>query len=514
MVYRQSHIEKKTRNEVRSVLPWSTYIEQTSPVKKTPFCADNFFLLTKRNLKLRFVAVVEKLSGKVIYIEDDKAVLYQLPPETRSLLGWLISEGLLATWNFGRPLPTVTSVKTLYLFPEPVSTPGGGFYPPSGANGIGSGASFEKAALSALGEFIERNASSSYWWENKKLYESKFLNNSSQVNPEFFVRFTDNQCSGDSKMKPYSGGQLLHWVPAVDFCSGKKIDVPASLVYMYFRHEHKNEPFFHDVSSNGAATYSNYTEACTRAVLELVERHVFIRFWYHKENGKKVNLESLISVFPELKELQGSLSATESLCVYDITDSFGIPTFIATLSNSDTSKTAFNITAAADLNINAALQKVVKEIIRFAEEQYPVKKVVPSPLENVLQENLHNFAGSLSERRKLWAYQEMLPYLSWLEESPEIQYSDLSTDSNVDLSDNERYQWLRKKCTENNLRVYIADVTNSVAKHAGLHVVRALSPDIISVFFTEKYQPLKTKAFTHTDQGEEIILNPVPHPFI
>jgi ribosomal protein S12 methylthiotransferase accessory factor len=512
MVYRQSHIEDKIRNEIKSVLPWGEYVKQTSPTKKTPFGANEFILETKRNIKLRFVSVIEKLSGKTVYIEDDKAVLYQLPPETRSLLSWLVAEGLLATWNFGRPLPTVTLVKTIYLFPEPVKTPGGGVYSPSGANGIGTGTSFANAALSALGEFIERNASSAYWWENKDLYQSKFLKNSRQINPALFSKLDAGQYPSQEKLNV--DNQLLHWVPAVDFATGKIIEVPASLVYMYFKHEYENEPFFEEVSSNGAATYSDYEEACTRAILELVERDVFVRFWYHKEEARKIRLSTLIPVFPELQELLNSLSSTETVEVYELQNTLEIPTFIATLTNEDRSKTAFNITAASDLCADKALQKVVKEIIRFAEEQYPVRKDQHIPVDFNSEKELQDFANSLSNRRRLWAYQEMLTHTSWISNSPEVPYQSISQGVSEDFSTAQRYQWLQAKCKKNSVRIFLANTTNSVAKYAGLHVVRALSPDLLSIFFKEELQPLGSKLFTHDSIGKSVTLNPIPHPFI
>jgi len=514
MVYRQSHIENKIRNEVKSVLPWVDYVTLTSPVKKSPFQKTAFFLELKRNCKIHLVSFVQSVVGKKLCIEDDKAVLYQLSPETRSLLSWLVSQDLLATWNFGRPLPGVPSVKTMYLFPEPIATPGGGYYPPTGANGIGAGATYEQAAHSALGEFIERNASSAYWWENPALYQKNFSQSSIQINPALFIKLSDKQYKDNSSLESYSVDQQIYWAPAVELGAGKKVNIPASLVYMYFRHEHKGEPFFDEVSSNGAATYSGYKEACVRAILELVERDVFVRFWYHREVAREIKLETLTQIFPELQELLDALSVDETVAVYEIPNSFGIPTFIATLTNRDKSKTAFNITAASDLNSDQALHKVIREIIRFAEEQYPVRKGSPLIADFTSYSDLNDFANSLSNRRRLWAHQEMLSHIEWLADSPEVTYENISKGVTEDFSAMQRYEWLRNYCSKHNVRIYLSDVTNSVAKYAGLYVVRAVSPDLLSIFFKEEYQPLGSKRFTHDSNDQKVTLNPVPHPFI
>jgi ribosomal protein S12 methylthiotransferase accessory factor len=370
------------------------------------------------------------------------------------------------------------------------------------------------AAISALGEFIERNASSAYWWENSRLYKSKFNNNSVQVNPDLFNVFTDASIPTHKKIEKYQSTHSLYWMPAVNFTHNKKIHIPASLAYMYFRREHPNEPFLQEVSSNGAATYSNYTEACTRAILELIERHVFISLWYQKKPCSKLNLNSLRTEFIEFDELLKSLSVSQEINIYEITDFLEVPTFMALLTNKDTSKTALHVTAASDLDANNALQKIIKEIIRFAEEQYPIDKVDKIPVDVNSFSNVKGYPDSLPARRLLWSYQDMLQHLAWLEESQEIEYSDIRCIAADLATAPARYCWLQEQSVNNDVTFYIANMTNSVARYAGLQVVRAISPDTIPMFFNEEFLPLGHPAFTQDADGNKIELNPVPHPFI
>jgi len=514
MVYRQTYIESHTKNEVRSVLSLSDYILQTTRVRQTPYRKVSTYLSGKLRIKLFVVKLIQSYVGETVYVNDDKQVLYQLTPHTRSLLAWLSTQGLLATWNFGRPLPTMTLSKSIYLMPEPIKVPGGGTYYATGANGIGCAESFDQAALSAIGEFIERNASAAYWWENNDLFIARHDNSTTRIDPTRFMGLADNQYNTTRMIVPYETQNKLGWTSAIDFCTSKKCDVPASLVYMYYRYEFKNEPFFHEVSSNGAATYSNYQEATSRAILELIERHVFIRFWYHKQSVTKINTESLASAFPVLQEFINYLPDSESIAVYEVTNSLGVPTYIATHINHNNSKTAFNITAASDICAHDAIAKAIKEIVRFAEEQYSVTKDLSATVDFTSASELKTLANSLNNRRKLWSYQEMLPYVDWLNNSKEINYDHVVSNHNSQLSAIDRYQWLQNICLQNKVQIYIADVTNSVARYAGLHVVRALSPDLLSIFFKEEYQPLANKLFTHNDSGKKVVINPIPHPFI
>ena len=514
MVYRQSKLGAELRNEIKSVLTWEQYLLCTSTLKRSPFVKVNTFLRLKRTLQLSLIRAAQAVTGKTLYIEDDKAYLYQLPPETRALLSWLIKNNLLATWNFGRSLPAVTTVKTLYLFPAATHTPEGGSYTPSGANGIGAGESYAAAALSALGEFIERNASAAYWWENKSLYKSVHKKNSRQVDPQSLSIYSEVSAADTSSLPANTPEKSVYWVAAKELISNTSVHVPASAVYMNFLRDYPDQPRLHEVTSNGVATYSNYAEAATRAFLELIERHVFVQLWYHKKKCRRITVTSLCEVFPELQELNSCLPETDTLNVYEITDFLQIPTFMAVLTSTDPEKTAVHITAAADLDVNEALHKCAKEIVRFAEEQYSVKKEADTPFDPANPKSLSDYASSLGQRRIMWSYQEMLPHIAWLEHATEISYADIHSDSHTFTDWEERYQWVRRQCQAENVTVYYADVTNSVAKYAGLHVVRALSPDILPMFFDEKLQPETYRCFTHDTMGKQLSLNPIPHPFI
>ena len=515
MSYRQTKFQSNVHNELLSVLSCSEYIDNTTPLKYSPFGKNSIVLTFKKRMLICSVKVMQLIVGKTLYYEDDRALLYQLPPETRALFSWLIANNLLATWSLGRPQLGISLVKTLYLFPEPIKTPTGKSFAAMGANGIGSGDTYAEAALSALGEFIERNASSAYWWENSKIYKSKFKKHSRQVNPEHFNLINVDHISKDTDAIVSHTEKELSWVSAIDIKTQNTVDVPASLVYMYFRNEYAEEPFLQEVSSNGAATYSTYHEACTRAMLELIERHVFMKMWYHKTPCNKINVKSLEIIFPQLKELTLSLTDDEQLDIYEIPNSLNVPTFFATLTSNDISKTALHLTAASDVDVHSALKKVIKEVVRFAEGTLVFNKESVAPFDITSAVELQAFANTLTKRGELWSYQEMLPHLSWLKESTEIQYSEItSSQQPINFSERERYQWVKAQCVANEVRVYISDVTNSVARYAKLHVVRAISPDLIPIFFNEQYKPFNQGVFTCSDKGEKVVLNQIPHPFL
>lgn len=523
MSYSQSEVPGPIKHSLTPVLPWTQKLVHTIPVARSPFLKPSFLRKKYKQIMLSVSRLIQRVFKTKLYCFDDKAVLYQLTPETRSLLSWLSQRQLLESWNIGRYIPGAPSIKALYLRPTPVTTPSGGYFPLVGANGVGAGDTMQAAELSALGEFIERNAAGSYWWENNKIFSAPYTAGSrSLVDPDAFRAFTDEQLDKHvSYLNRYTPGQVIQWAPARDFETGRRVSVPAVMAYTFFKFEHKDQPFLQEISSSGCAAYTSYKEACVRALLESVERHVFMKMWYQRRKGRGVSLESLASVFAEAGRLLELVTDERKIYILDITDELGIPTILAVVTNTQPGATALHITAATDLNINDALQKTLKETIRFLMENYGVAQIVerPNSFYNDYQA-MQAEAPSLRHRGVLWTDVNMLSHVDWIVEKvsmstyEEIAAQHQSITQAAGATEDSRYTYLKKFLRQHTLRAYVVDVTNSVARYAGLKVVRVLSPDLIPISFNEATLPLRCKAFTHDSDGAPVDLNPIPHPFL
>lgn len=521
MLYVQTPVHKTTSShELLPVLPLAQKLRLTTPVARSPFVAPSRWLQWRRSVLVFMVELMQKLCGTTLYTVDKHTLLYELPPETRALLAWLVKHNLLETWRFGQMSPGLPPLHALYLRPAARQTPTGKAFTVTGANGIGSGESHAEAALPALGEFIERDASSVTWWENKSLYQSPYKAGSAMIDPQLFQCLTPAQYEAMPFLagRVYTPGQSLEWVQALDMVTQKRADIPASFAYMLYTLEHPNEPFFYEVSSNGSAAYTDVQEASVRAIYELIERHEFILWWYHKRAVTRIDLQSLTELVPYAEQLQALKAYGIEVRLYDITGDLGIPTVSAFwIDARNDSASYFNVTASTNLSFDVAIKNVLQDVLRFAHySPYGSDK-------NLTKEQasdmtwLQEQARSLEKRMELWSHQEMAVHLKWLDDVPVVSYETAVATHvhsvNPPTSD-QRYEHIRTWARNHGLRIYVTDVTNATASYAGLHVVRAVSPDLVQIFFSEGLAPLAQRLFTHTTKGEAVELNPVPHPFI
>ena len=130
-----------------------------------------------------------------------------------------------------------------------------------------------------------------------------------------------------------------------------------------------------------------------------------------------------------------------------------------------------------------------------------------------------NIVGSMRDRGKVWARKEMIEAIQWFIEGEEVAYNELveknnSSADNTKYTHSEKLSFVKDILRKAHIDVYVVDMTNPLAKHAGLKVVRAVSPDLIPMFFNENRRPLGVSRFTHDSNGNKATLNPVPHPFI
>ena len=132
------------------------------------------------------------------------------------------------------------------------------------------------------------------------------------------------------------------------------------------------------------------------------------------------------------------------------------------------------------------------------------------------------YADSFSARRKLWTQTKMITEMKWFTDGTKVKYQNLiSKYSNTKRHDvkkedptQTKYNQILKELKRHNINLYFVEFPHELAKKAGLIVVRALSSNLIPMFFNEKNRPLGVRRFTHDSHGKKVQLNPVPHPFL
>lgn len=525
MSYHQSRFDGVSRPLI-STLPADQYVQHTTALTNSPYRNPVWWRRLLLWKKIKTIHSIEWLLGRELLIATDQQLLYQLKPETRALLTWLMRNDILAGWHFGPSVPGLPNLPTIYLDPAPILSPDGEQFVSTGANGIGCGDTYEEASLSALGEFIERLSSAGYWWEHNLPKQTYDLTNRKQVPLERFITITGEQKSNPLVPSRYLSnddelpGTQHYWFLTRTW-TGKKQYIPASTIFMQWNESQAAPPLFHEACSNGAATHSSWHEACNRAFLEYWERHVFLRYWYQKRSAHRIDINSYIDTLTSAERIKSVQSHLHETILLDITESAEQPTVILAIQKSTINeKTELHITAAADLEPIKAIDKCLKESLRFL-YFCSAGTSLSLPESGVSDHHaLQALATNINTRAMLWNHPDMIQFTDWcLNSDQTITATELAQkyhthSTRYSTSPKVRYRWLQHFCTNENIDVYFADTTNSIAYYAGLHVIKAICPDLVPIFFNEALRPLTHKAFTHLDDGTRAKLNTIPHPFI
>ena len=518
-MYGQSYHSPEKGSKLFPANTFRWQVINTVPVARSPFVRKSFFSRLRKRLLIQLISFNEYLFKKIWYVHDDNHLLYQLSPETRKLLQYLIKHDLLENWYFGRVAPAVPHTRALILRPGSFKGPNGQAYALSGANGVGVGPTYDAAAKPALGEHIERLSSAGFWWEDPRIFSAKYNpKNKKMLDPTRFLFLSDDQKNDALFKDRLASGfdyqkQTIRWQYATHFLTGKRYYVPASLCYMFSPTGMQSDPYYPEVTSNGVAAHTDRIEAQNRALLEYIERDVLMRAWYHKRAGKKISLQSLTEYFSEAAEIAAADTKDIKTYIIDLTDDLNVPTLVGVQTSTDPRVRTLVFTAASDLQYDLALEKVLAEIKRFMNlVYYTATKPMPDTYTQ-MREQADSFAG----RGGLWAHAEMLPYMDWFVQCPEVAYSDIIQSSKAqalpDGSYKNRKAYLQEVCHKHDLSVYMVEFKNTVLKYSGLKVVRAVTDDLVPVFFDEKNRPLRLRRFTHKN-GHPVTLNPAPHPYL
>ena len=519
MLYSQSSYDEVPTTIVIPALPLHKKIEYTFSTARSPFVTASLLRRIQKRLYIALAHWVYRWFGATVYSEDHNSILYQLSPESRALLSWLVDKKLVESWWFAGSVPGYPKTKVLIIKPALLEDPGGNKYQLTGANGVGTGSTFQEASLSALGEYIERLASSSYWWEHTNIVRSVYRAGADQIDPRTLVSIDSTQVVGDDGADRFVADfavtkSAISWQPSIDLVSGLQRYVPAAACYIFSRGGMVEDPYFHEVSSNGVAAHTNYYEACTRAVLEYIERDRMLRAWYHGRVGTRISLESVADVFPDAQQIVSAQDIMTETYLIDATDDVSIPVVFGVRIDARAEARAVHFTAAADLDYNEAVRKSLKELIRFSNSNYHLdsNNTCPSTVTEMQAK-----ANSLDGRGELWAHQEMIEHIRWFVSGPERTLSEvLATKQGQhapELTYAERYAFLQKVFREHDLNMYLVNLSNTISRHAGLTVVRSLTPDLIPMFFGEQYKPEAHPRLNPVQNGCEK-LNDIPHPFI
>ncbi len=143
----------------------------------------------------------------------------------------------------------------------------------------GKGFTHDAARLSAVGEAVERYASSS-WGDQRLLLGSADRLDMPILDPARLVLYRAEQYQ-TLNYHPYHPDAELGWVPMRSLASDQEQAVSALGVLMAYETS-ANEPFLFPITSNGLAAGANLPRAVLAGAYEVIERDAFLATWLNK----------------------------------------------------------------------------------------------------------------------------------------------------------------------------------------------------------------------------------------
>jgi len=325
------------------------------------------------------------------------------------------------------------------------------------------------------------------------------LGSRNSVNPTFFWKYSDEQLGQKNFifMNP-SKNTILRWRIGTNLVGEEKL-VPEDYVYVNFRNPTK----FHNNSTSGCAAHIDYYRACLNATLELIERDNIMRHWVMGEPTLHIDLKSMKDTLREELIILDNFGF--DIKIINCSRFPGIYTFIILLTNRKNSRPKVIVTSGCDLNAREAILKGVREAIgSLLISLILEEKNGPTRLtrEDVFEPEDHAIFYRDPVRFDLLKH--------YYEMSQTCSIASLSTKYLVC-----NYELILKHIILDlkniGVNLYFFDLTFLPLKELGVHVIRAVSPELMPIMFGTGNLKLGGSYQDHLKYQQNAIL--YPHPF-
>ncbi len=381
---------------------------------------------------------------------------------------------------------------------------------------VGGGASTNRdmALAKTVGECIERYCAAIYDKNTFPLFcaqEAPFT----CIHPTRFVLYSEQQYAHpELEFDPFTEHSPVRWVSADNLVTGKKVHVPAAMVYVpYFFYEHGEEtPIIQPISS-GLSFHCTYEEAAIGGICEVIERDDFMITWQAGLSRQKIRLDSLSAENQHLLKLFTDVGYAVHLM--DISNETCIPGVMAVATNASPHAVPIVVAASVSLDPEEAVRKSLEELAHTERYAYQIKfeldRLAWDPeFDNVLGQVHHvNF----------WMNPAVTQHAEFLYGSEkEINFEEMKNFSRG--SPTEDLQTLISVIQKSGYEVIVKDITSTDIASLGMHAIRAIIPGYHPLFMGYHKRVLGGKRLWSIPQKLGFKgLNPregdypFPHPF-
>lgn len=371
----------------------------------------------------------------------------------------------------------------------------------------GAGFTLESAYRSAVGETIERYASS-FISGDVKLSSFNELDDEA-IEPEKFAFFADEQYQqSDFPYSKFTKNSVVGWTRAVNLTKHKVQYIPACCVYLPYMMRDGEEHIW-DCVSTGLACSTSLEDAIIRGIYEVIERDAISNMWLNKLSMPNVNLCSD-------DEIEGLYQSRLKIpnCKYhvvDITTDIKVPTYFGVLEESEG---GLLVSASTNVNPKKAIKKVLLEL---SQGRISWKQDFAEGINNEIDINDLDIRDFKS-RAKLYTNHKMKKYAQFIYESNKIV--NINSDTK-EISSEDALSYLINNLKEKGRDILYVDVTPDDIKSAGYHVVRVVIPGLTEITSDNRYPrvggqrlydlPMKLGYSDKPTKFENFYT--IPHPF-
>jgi ribosomal protein S12 methylthiotransferase accessory factor len=379
--------------------------------------------------------------------------------------------------------------------------------------GAGYAAGRDVARRAALGEVAERHAAACVPDEELVLASAEELGEQA-IDPARFALFAPEQYARPGfPFSPFTRSTRIRWARGRALADGRRVFLPAQLVYLPWRRRVDGEVAIGYSTSSGLACGDDETGATLAALLELVERDAFMIVW-----NTRLSLPLLIEEpAGELARFEERFLAPTLLRhrLVDLSPFLDVPVVLASVRAHRRGPGELGIGAGAAPTPTTAAKKALAEAYAVRSAAGRLWRLGPRRFRNdfgdvtTFDDHVHVYADP--QRAVAAAFLEASSTRRLLSEVRPLE----------GLDDGERLASLLQRLAVANLEAYAVDVTSHDIREAGLTVVRAVVPELcpLDVRHDARFlggarlrsEPSRLGFRPRPLRHDE--LNPDPHPF-
>jgi ribosomal protein S12 methylthiotransferase accessory factor len=331
--------------------------------------------------------------------------------------------------------------------------------------GYGKGLSQQEAILSAVGEALELQASSSY--DLQKLLRARIDELEEALDPQKLCLYADPYY--DLPEFPYcrfERFQPINWIAGYWLHTGKPVWMPALPVLNKLQvpaHER-----FCQVTSNGLATGVDLNDAAARATLELIERDAFMLSWYCRLPGQEIDVEGALEPGAEAV-LEMIRSHGAKIKFYLLNAGIAVPTVLCIARGDGKTWPGATLGLGCHTDLRTAVRKAIMELGQtgpeFCHAMISGEEPVPRSPREVQTFRQHALYYLPAERNRAF------DFLGQSGKQP-IRLRDFEEPSDIPMD------ILINALESAGVRVAIADLTTPALRDSGFTMVRALGENM------------------------------------